>query len=78
MQIWRNYSYAFVMLKKDVLAYYGSQSAVARALGISHVAVSKWPQVVPEGSAYKLESLTERKLVVDRSLYEKNTPASAA
>lgn len=58
------------MLKKDVIAYYGnSVSAVARALGINHAAVSQWGEVVPMLRAYQVESLTKRRLKVDPKLY---------
>ena len=65
------------MLTKDVIAHYGSRAAIATALGISRAAVGKWPEIVPEGSAYKLESITERKLVVDRALYPSSNQHAA-
>lgn len=66
------------MLKKDVLAHFETQSAAARALGISHVAVGKWPEVVPEGSAYKLQVITGGKLRVNPDLYSKASTDNAA
>jgi transcriptional repressor of cell division inhibition gene dicB len=66
------------MLKKDVISHYGSQSAVARALGISHAAVQKWPDVVPEGSAWKLQGISDGALVVDQSKYQKTVDRTAA
>lgn len=59
------------MLKSEVIAYFGSQIAVAKALEISDAAVSVWKDIIPEGSAYKLESITKRKLKVDPALYSK-------
>lgn len=54
-----------------VLSHFGTRAQVAAALGISRAAVSKWGDVVPEGSAYKLESITAGKLRVDPGCYEK-------
>lgn len=65
------------MLKKDVVSHYGSQAAVARALGISHAAVQKWPDVVPEGSAWKIQGISNNALRVDQSLYQKTTETAA-
>jgi transcriptional repressor of cell division inhibition gene dicB len=61
------------MLTKDVIDHYGSRAAVATALGISRVAVGKWGDTVPEGSAYKLQVISKNKLRVDPALYG-NTP----
>lgn len=57
------------MLKSDVIAHFKSPSAVAEALGVTIAAVSGWGDVVPEGSAYKLQVLTEGHLKVDPALY---------
>ena len=57
------------MLKTTALDYYKTATALAEALGISVAAVSQWETVVPEGSAYKLESLTKRALRVDPKVY---------
>jgi transcriptional repressor of cell division inhibition gene dicB len=65
------------MLKKDVIAYYGSSGQVAQALEISRQAVEKWPDVVPEGSAYKLQVITNEALRVNPLLYGKNPSAHA-
>lgn len=59
------------MLKSAVIAHFGTQAAIARALEISEAAVSLWDEVIPEGSAYKIESMTRRALKVDPSLYSK-------
>lgn len=65
------------MKLSTVLAHFGTRAQVATALGISRAAVSKWADVVPEGSAYKLESITGRKLRVDPSCYEKSANHAA-
>lgn len=57
------------MRKTDVIKHFGSVIEVARALQISRAAVSKWPPVIPEGSAYKVESITKGKLKVDPGAY---------
>lgn len=67
------------MFKNEVIAFFGEPGAVskiAQALGISRAAVSKWPDLIPEGSAYKLESITDRKLRVDARNYPPQTKES--
>jgi DNA-binding transcriptional regulator YdaS (Cro superfamily) len=63
------------MRTEQAVEYFGSQAAIAAALEISRAAVSKWGDVVPEGSAYKLESLTDGELKVDRDLYRRISAA---
>ena len=57
----------------DVIRHFESEEAVARALGITRQAVNLWkaPNVVAEGSAYKLQVITAGRLQVDPSLYRK-------
>lgn len=43
------------MYKKDVIDHFGTQRAVAKALGISDAAVSQWKEVIPEKDAYALQ-----------------------
>ena len=58
------------MRKSDVIAHFGgTQTKVAEALGITKSAVSQWPDVIPEGMAYKLQVITAGMLRVDPSLY---------
>lgn len=59
------------MLKKDVIAHYGTQRAVALALGISDAAVSQWKAVIPEKDAYRLQVLTDGQLKCDGDAYRK-------
>ena len=63
----KNYkrAYNLGMLKKTAINYYGGVAPLAKALGISRAAVYQWGERVPEGSAYKLESITEGKLSVN-------------
>jgi len=60
------------MLKSDVLKHFKTGVAVASFLEISEAAFSKWPDVVPEGSAYKLLVLTNNRLRVNPALYPKS------
>lgn len=60
------------MDKSTVFDYFSTAVAVADALGISPQAVAKWGEVVPRGSAYQLEVVTDGKLKVDRSVYDKH------
>lgn len=57
------------MLKKDVIDFYGSKSAVARALNISPSAVTQWEDVVPEKQAYRIQILTGGRLKINPKLY---------
>ena len=45
------------MKKVDVIKLFGSQRAVARALGISEPAVSRWGEEVPPLRVYQLRDL---------------------
>lgn len=43
------------MKTKDVLAYFGSQKAIAEAIGISPPAVSQWGEEVPQSRRKSVE-----------------------
>lgn len=58
------------MLKSQAVAYFGTVSAVAEALGITVAAVSSWDDIIPEGSAYKLQVVTDGALRVRPELYK--------
>ncbi|MDM5088519.1 Cro/CI family transcriptional regulator [Aeromonas bestiarum] len=63
------------MQKSAVLEHFGTVTATAKALGISHVAVSKWSETIPQGRAYQIEVLTGGKLKADsRSTSQQPTP----
>jgi hypothetical protein len=64
------------MRKSDVVAHFGSQSRVARALNITRSAVNRWPDVIPEGVAYKLQVVTAGHLRVDPLLYLPKSPGA--
>lgn len=53
------------MKKSDVLSYFGGVDKTAKALGITHVAVSKWGETIPQGRAYQIEVMTGGKLKAD-------------
>ena len=59
------------MRTADVINLYGSTLEAGRVLGISRQAVDQWGEVVPEGSAYKLQVITGGRLQVDPSCYPK-------
>jgi len=53
------------MTKKDAVKYFGSQSAIARALGIRPHAVSQWSDIPPLLRQYQIQSATRGKLRAD-------------
>jgi predicted transcriptional regulator len=67
------------MLLKDAIKHFseangldterGARKKIADLLGITHSAISQWGDVVPEGNAYKLQALTNKKLKVDPACY---------
>lgn len=57
------------MLKKDVIAYFGSVRKTAEFLGVSTQRVYQWPEVVPEGMAYKLHVMTDCGLDIKKEDY---------
>ena len=62
----------FHMRYTKVVEHFGSELDVALALGISRQAVNLWKSkdLVPEGTAYKLQVITAGRLRVDPRLYE--------
>ncbi len=59
------------MTKSSVIKYFKSTTATARFLNISQAAVSKWPEIIPEKQAMRLDRLTNGALEYNESLYEK-------
>lgn len=57
------------MLTETAIKHFGSPAAIARALEISSAAVAKWGDTIPEGSAYKIESVSGGVLKVDPEFY---------
>ncbi|WP_407226413.1 Cro/CI family transcriptional regulator [Enterobacter roggenkampii] len=63
------------MFTEKVIKFFGSKAAVARALGISQVAVTRWGTAVPEKRAARLERLTGGVLKYDPLFYENHDKA---
>ena len=61
------------MLKSDAIKHFGTQKAIADAIGLTKAAVCMWPEVVPQGRAYELQFLTGGRLRVKAALYRKIT-----
>ena len=53
----------------DAVHYFDVRLALAERRGITTQAVAKWGEAVPEGSAYKLQAVTNGRLRVDPSVY---------
>lgn len=68
------------MYTKDVVAHYGSKSAVARAIGIKKAAVSRWGTLVPPVRARTIHLLTggQGKLAYDPNNYVGTTQEQLA
>lgn len=67
------------MLKTDAVAHFGSEEKLAIAIGLTRQAVNAWPDIVPQGNAYKLQVITGGQLQVRTELYAKpqKQPAQA-
>lgn len=61
------------MFKDDVVRHFGGVAKTAIALGISHPAVCRWGEIIPERQALKIEKITSSKLQYDHRLYQKNS-----
>ncbi len=66
------------MLKSKAVEHYGSQRAVADALGISESAVAQWKDLVPPLSAAKLAKRSRGKLKFDPDIYDSWNKVSRA
>lgn len=47
------------MTKKEVIEFFGSKAATARALRISYQSVRQWPDVLPDRIGYRVELATK-------------------
>lgn len=65
------------MLKAEVIEHFGGVSKTASILGISHPAVCRWGDVIPQKQAFVIERITEGKLKYEASLYQKSTNTAA-
>jgi len=57
------------MRTDDVLSFYGSRTAAARAIGITRAAVWQWGDIVPAISAMKYARVTGGRLKFNPSVY---------
>lgn len=58
------------MLTQDAINYFGSKAKLAKALGVSQPAVSRWGVHIPEKRAARLSLMTAGKLVYDPCEYQ--------
>lgn len=61
------------MNTSDVIRYFGSQSAAAKALGITRSAISQWGDLVPLATAARLEKLTNNRLKIEIEAYARRS-----
>ena len=66
------------MLTKDAVAYFGSQTALARALNITQASVAGWGEVVPPLRQLQLQQLTIGKLMASPEVFEIPTQKAQA
>ena len=59
------------MKTSDAVRHFGSRVKIAAALSCTRSAVYQWGEIVPEGSAYKLQALAKGKVKVDPAAYVK-------
>ena len=50
------------MKKRDAAEYFGNETKLAQALGITKGAVNQWDEDIPKGRAYEIQFLTKGKL----------------
>ncbi|STD29351.1 DNA-binding transcriptional regulator DicC [Edwardsiella tarda] len=59
------------MRKSEVIAHFGGVSKTAGALGISHPAVCRWKEIIPEKQALKAERISNGVLKYNPAMYQK-------
>ena len=57
------------MYKKRIISYFGNETSVAKFLSITPTAVYRWPKIIPEKQAFRLDHLTKGKLKYEPALY---------
>jgi DNA-binding transcriptional regulator YdaS (Cro superfamily) len=65
------------MKTKIALEYFGNAANLARAIGISRMAVHQWGELVPLASAARLEKVTNGALALDIQQYAKPKTVAA-
>jgi len=64
------------MTKKEVIEHFGSKAATARALRIHENSVRRWPLVLTDAIAYRVELATKGALKSNETLRGENDQAS--
>lgn len=57
------------MQKSQAIEFFGNQTKLAKAAGVSKAAVSLWGEIIPERRAARLADITNGALQYDRTLY---------
>lgn len=60
------------MLKRDVVNFFGNNTAVARIVGVNRSAVSQWKTLVPERCAQRLADASNGALIYNPMVYDKH------
>ena len=68
MHFENRYAYNWAVKTNDAINFFGSESALAKALGIKPSSVYDWRDVVPDLRQLQLESLTHGELKADERL----------
>lgn len=66
------------MRRSEVIKYFGSQAAAARALNIKPASVAGWGKSVPKLRQLQIESLTGGKLRADATILPDAQPSTQA
>lgn len=65
----------YVMLTKDAIAYFGSQAALARALGIKPPSIASWGEHVPPLRQLQIERISNGVLTASPGIALPSTAA---
>jgi DNA-binding transcriptional regulator YdaS (Cro superfamily) len=65
------------MRKSEVIEHFGGVAKTANVLGISHPAVCRWGEIIPEKQAFVIERVTKGKLKYNAALYRKSNQTAA-
>ena len=77
MTLYVKYAYNLRMKTQHAIEHFGSAAALARAVNITRSAISQWGDLVPLGTAARLEKLTNGALVLDLEDYRQPIRKSA-